>query len=288
MGAVYIARLTGWNGHKIRKVCGLSTYVISDIHGCYEEFLRMLEDINFSDTDSLILAGDFIDRGRHSYEMLKWIEHCPENVHLIRGNHEEEFASYIDLMLRLDKKEGLGTDYCSHKETAALYSSVKYFLKNAGLAGSYFDLYGTINSLVNDAGVTLEDLCRWVEIIRRMPYYRELAVGDRACVVVHAGYAGKLENVESSFPSLEEFYLYAREDSLRLGGKPHGMVVAGHTPTIAKGAFAYNRGKVFRYYDKETDCIFYDIDCGCVFCSKNPDAGLACIRLEDEKIFYIR
>lgn len=265
----------------------MSNYVISDIHGCYEEFLKMLEKINFSDTDSLILAGDYIDRGRNSYEMLKWIEHCPENVRLIKGNHEEEFASCIDLMVRLDEKEGLGTDYCSHEETAVLYSSVKYFLKNEGLAGSYFDLYGTINSLVNDSGVTLQDLCRWVEIICRMPYYRELTVGDRACVVVHAGYTEKLKNVESSFSSLEDFYLYAREESLRLGGKPHGMVIAGHTPTVAKGAFAYNRGKVFRYYDEETDCIFYDIDCGCVFRRKNPDAGLACIRLEDEKIFYV-
>ena len=143
------------------------------------------------------MAGDSIDRGRHSYEMLKWIEHRPANVWLIRGNHEEEFASCIDLMLRLDEKEGLGTDYCSHKETAVLYSFVKYFLKNEGLAGSYFDLYGTINSLVNDSGIALEDLCRWVGIIREMPYYRELTVGDRTCIVVHAGYAEKIHFVHT-------------------------------------------------------------------------------------------
>lgn len=28
-------------------------YVMSDIHGCYDEFIRMLELINFSDEDEL-------------------------------------------------------------------------------------------------------------------------------------------------------------------------------------------------------------------------------------------
>ena len=51
--------------------------------------------------------------------------------------------------------------------------------------------------------------------------------------------------------------------------------------------FAYNDGNVFRFYDKKKDCIFYDIDCGCVFRNRQVNAKLACIRLEDEKIFYI-
>lgn len=28
-------------------------YVMSDIHGCYDEYMRMLELINFSDEDEL-------------------------------------------------------------------------------------------------------------------------------------------------------------------------------------------------------------------------------------------
>ncbi|WP_276948806.1 metallophosphoesterase [Acetatifactor muris] len=68
----------------------MSTYVISDIHGCCNEFLSMLEKIRFSESDNLILAGDYIDRGKQSYEMLKWLEQCLPNVLLLRGNHEEE------------------------------------------------------------------------------------------------------------------------------------------------------------------------------------------------------
>ena len=104
---------------------------MSDIHGCYDEYSRMLDKIHFSEKDRLYLAGDYIDRGKDSPAMLRWPEKRPSNVFPIKGNHD-----------------------------------------------------------------------------------------------------------------------------------------------------------VFRYYDREKDCIFYDIDCGCVYCEVEPSATLACIRLEDEEIFY--
>lgn len=266
----------------------MSNYVISDIHGCYEDFLAMLDKINFSDADCLIMAGDYIDRGRHSYEMLRWIENCPSNVRLVRGNHEEEFAAYVDLMLQINEKEKLESDFAKNEDAAALYDSVKYFLKNRNLpADLYFDIYGTINDLLKYSAVTLDLLKTWAEMVRRMPYYYEINIGEKKCVVVHAGFAERLEDISSGFSSLEDFYLYARAESCQLGGKRHGIIVAGHTPTILNEEFAYNKGRAFRYYDEVKDCVFYDIDCGCVFRGQEPDARLACIRLEDEEIFYV-
>lgn len=265
----------------------MSTYVISDIHGCYNEFLSMLEKIRFSGSDNLILAGDYIDRGKQSYEMLRWIEQCPQNVLLLRGNHEEEFASNIDLMRSVDRIEGLDTDFSSHMDTAALYGSVKYLLRQKKLPAMYFDLYSTIGMLLGQNHVTMYDLCRWAEEIRRMPYYWEAEIADRNYIVVHAGYADSLEGTGGRFGSLEQFFLYAREESLQSGGAAHSAIIAGHTPTIVKESFAYNAGNVFRYYDAGKDCVFYDIDCGCVFRDRNLEAKLACIRLEDEKIFYV-
>lgn len=264
----------------------MSSYVMSDIHGCYNDFLSMLEKISFSDADQLIMAGDYIDRGKQSYEMLKWIEQCPPNVLLLRGNHEE-FSAYVDLMLLLDRREELKTDFASNADTAALYESVKYFIRRGTRFAFYFDLYGTIDFLLEQNHITLYDLCRWAAIIRKMPYYHRLTLGNRTYIIVHAGYFEKAENVGTHFDSPEQFYLYAREESCQLGGVPHGTIIAGHTPTIAKDSFAYNDGDVFRYYDKEKDCIFYDIDCGCAFRNRHADAKLSCIRLEDEKIFYI-
>jgi serine/threonine protein phosphatase 1 len=44
---------------------------------------------------------------------------------------------------------------------------------------------------------------------------------------------------------------------------------------------------VYRFYDEDMDCVFYDIDCGCAMRKKRQNGKLACIRLEDEKIFYV-
>lgn len=264
----------------------MGTYVIGDVHGCYDEFQAMLGKIGFADRDRLIMTGDYIDRGRKSFEMLKWMERCPPNVCLIRGNHEEEFLLNIELMALLDKKEELGSDFSSNKDTMSLYETVKYFLKDRGNDISFFDFYGTIGELLACHGVTMEDLRRWANIIRKMPYYYKCLARDRPCIAVHGGYAENEEAALQTRSSLKEYYLYARSDSLS-GGREHGMIVAGHTPTVIEGEFCFNRGNVYRYYDREKDCIFYNIDCGCAMRMKHPDAKLACIRLEDEKIFYL-
>ena len=76
----------------------MNTYVMSDIHGCYDEFQQMLEKIHFSDRDLLICAGDYIDRGTKNYEMMSWISNAPEHVVFVRGNHDEEFLTNIRIM----------------------------------------------------------------------------------------------------------------------------------------------------------------------------------------------
>ena len=270
----------------------MSTYVMSDIHGCYDDLRTMLEVIGFSASeagDRLIIAGDCIDRGAKTYEMLKWMERCPPNVLLLRGNHEEEFIKYVELMLMLDRDEELDSDFSSAEDAAILYDSVKYFISSKKLSFLDFDIYGTIKNLLEDHNVTLDDLCRWADIFRKMPYYEKINVNGRTCVAVHAGYSEEPENIGEKFSEIEEFYLYAREEGFRLGGIPHGMIISGHTPTttIAMNMDACSSGNVFRYYDDKKDCIFYDIDCGRVFRRRFPEAKLACIRLEDEKIFYV-
>lgn len=37
-------------------------YVISDIHGCYDKYIKMLEKIRFSSEDTLYVLGDVLDR----------------------------------------------------------------------------------------------------------------------------------------------------------------------------------------------------------------------------------
>lgn len=49
----------------------------------------------------------------------------------------------------------------------------------------------------------------------------------------------------------------------------------------------FNDGDIYKSYDEELDCTFYDIDCGCSARGKRDGAKLACIRLDDEKIYYV-
>lgn len=69
-------------------------YVISDVHGEYELFVKLLEEIGFSPSDELFICGDIIDKGHSSVRLLRLIASMRENVHAILGNHELEFLKY--------------------------------------------------------------------------------------------------------------------------------------------------------------------------------------------------
>lgn len=69
-------------------------YVISDIHGHYDEFVEMLKKIDFKDEDVLYVLGDCIDKGPKSIDTLLYcLEH--ENIHMCLGNHEFMMYQYI-------------------------------------------------------------------------------------------------------------------------------------------------------------------------------------------------
>ena len=50
------------------------TFVVGDVHGCFDEFLSLLDKAQFKKkSHRLILVGDVISRGPHSFKMLNWI-----------------------------------------------------------------------------------------------------------------------------------------------------------------------------------------------------------------------
>lgn len=62
-------------------------YVMSDIHGRYDKFLKMIDKINLKETDELYILGDVIDRGPQPLDILDYIRQH-SNIHLLMGNHE--------------------------------------------------------------------------------------------------------------------------------------------------------------------------------------------------------
>ena len=65
----------------------MSTYIISDVHGCYDQYQELLRKLNFSVEDELFLLGDALDRGPEPIKVLLDIM-GRENATLIMGNHD--------------------------------------------------------------------------------------------------------------------------------------------------------------------------------------------------------
>lgn len=255
----------------------MATYVISDIHGCYDEFVSILEKIQPGEEDELILAGDYIDRGNQNLEMLRWIEEPPANVTLIKGNHDVEFVESIKIMDTI--AERIETDPDDPEDMKVLYYAM---LQIKGMKEAYFDYYGTIRQLI-DRDVTLSDFDKWRDCISNMSLYVKRTINGKEHIIVHAGYKETGDKNEA-----EEFFLYARGREVCLeGGIRDGVIIAGHTPTVDKESFPYNAGKVFVFHNEEKNCTIYDIDCGCAYRERSPEGCLACIRLEDHEVVYI-
>ena len=73
----------------------MSTYAISDLHGQYEIFEKLLEIIDFSDEDYMYVLGDAIDRGPNGVKILQKIKDAP-NMDLLIGNHEFMMLNAVD------------------------------------------------------------------------------------------------------------------------------------------------------------------------------------------------
>lgn len=79
---------------------GHRTLIITDLHGCLEECVKLLEKMSFDEEkDTLINLGDTIDRGPLIYETFLYLrglkERMGERCILIRGNHEQMMLDAI-------------------------------------------------------------------------------------------------------------------------------------------------------------------------------------------------
>lgn len=75
-----------------------SIYVVGDIHGCYNELDKFLNNYesDLSSSKKLIFTGDFTDRGPENLKVLNKLIELSElnNVYFIEGNHEMSLREY--------------------------------------------------------------------------------------------------------------------------------------------------------------------------------------------------
>ncbi len=148
-------------------------YVMSDIHGCYDEYIRMLELINFSDEDELYILGDIFDRGNKPLEILDHVL-GNKNIHLLKGNHEKMFEeAYESGDMSLWYYNGGGTTDVEIVNKSEGYEEMLYkYIKKLPFvkvvdkfilvhAGLYFP--NNCNELTIEEFINIqeEDICLW-------------------------------------------------------------------------------------------------------------------------------
>lgn len=202
-------------------------FVMSDIHGQYDLFLKMLGKIDLKREDLLVIMGDICDRGEKSYEIymkcMKMIK-LGYNLKFILGNHE-------DMLL-----EDLENDYPIRYETEySVFRNSKYFKKK-----SIKDWHEE-NFLVE-----IEWLVKWLED-------SPLVIFGNENIFVHAGLdlqtALAEQERETVLWTREEFWLMENVELEEYRGK---NIYFGHTPNI--------NGRISQKTDKISG-----IDCGAFF-----------------------
>lgn len=202
-------------------------FVISDLHGQYDLFLKLLEKINLKREDLLVIMGDICDRGEKSYEIymkcMKMMK-LGYNLKFILGNHE-------DMLL-----EDLENDYPLRYETEfSIYRNSKYFNKKSMEEWYEENFFKEIKWLV-----------KW---LKNCP----LIISGNESIFVHAGLdlQAKLEKQERETVlwTREEFWIDEESVFEEYRSK---NIYFGHTPNI--------NGRISEKTDK-----IWDIDCGAFF-----------------------
>jgi serine/threonine protein phosphatase 1 len=83
------------------------TIAIGDIHGCFYQFKELVENkLQLTNTDTLVLLGDYIDRGTDSKKVIDYIlslQNKDFNLIPLMGNHEKMLLNAFDNTQNLSK-----------------------------------------------------------------------------------------------------------------------------------------------------------------------------------------
>ena len=233
----------------------MSIYVMSDIHGCYDEFMQMLNLISFSDYDELWIIGDVCDRGPKNMKLLQTII-SSKNMHIIMGNHDAWLLKYSQYMIdckRDFRAQRADDDY------------LRWTLRNGGL-------------ITSDQFMDLDyHECYDIKLyLENCPYYKELTVHGKKFLLVHAGLSEEYMKPSTVIASVPHDILIWEKIGLDANPFNDTTMIVGHTPTFRYGD--EYRGKIAIGKNKQ----IYHIDCGCVF-----GKSLGCLRLDDLQEFYV-
>lgn len=227
-------------------------YAVSDLHGSFDKFKRLLRDIRFSDNDVMYVVGDILDYGDESIELLCDLS-MRYNVIPIVGDHDYRA---LKLLCALDKM--LRGESAPDPEVLAEMTA---WIQDGGQ--KTMEGFKALDDDMKE-GV--------IEYLEDMSLYEEVEVKGRKYLLVHAGIA----DFDADTPLddyMPEDFIHECADVERqlIDGV---TLVVGHRPTYEiEGA---QKGKI--YHGEGAIAI----DCGAAF-----GEPLGCICLDNGKEYYI-
>lgn len=161
----------------------MKLYAISDVHGCFAEFKKTVEELNIIEqlknkTAKLILLGDYIDGGINSFKTLEYIynlqnEFGNENVIALKGNHEQWFLDFLSkeefVWLEGDKGFLTTESFLTEEQSADLRKKL--------VTNDSFEICDFIIDTINE---NHKELINW---LKNLPLYYE----TNTQIFVHAG-----------------------------------------------------------------------------------------------------
>lgn len=231
-------------------------YVMSDLHGCYEKYVRMLEILKLNKHDLLYILGDVIDRGSWGISILMDMMK-QDNIIPILGNHE--YMAY-QVLRRLDT-DVTKKDFHRRLMDTNNLPAYHLWMMNGG--------HATLQEFLK---LDYQKRKQILEYIGSFDLFEELEIDDRFFILVHGGFTG--------FECKKDLYDYSIDDLVWarcLYTKqyfPDKYLVTGHTPT-----FMIDEQYDGRIYQKHHHIA---IDCGAVY-GKN----LGCICLDNMEEYYV-
>lgn len=229
-------------------------YVISDLHGCYEKYLQMLEKIAFSSNDSLYILGDVVDRGDDGIKILQDMMKR-RNVIPIMGNHERMALNILQKIYNELEYEG--------KTTATISSSkeCKIWFAHGG--------YPTYHAFSLLRPKQQRDLLEYVE-----SFYLEydIVVDGKQFYLAHSALKTPLNKKMSEIIPIDK-YIWERMDYSKQYFQDK-CFVSGHSPTFFIDEKC--KGRIYKNHNHVA------IDCGVVYGEK-----LGCICLNNMNEYYV-
>lgn len=210
---------------------------ISDIHGCYDAWMKLLTKVNYDPAcDLLILGGDYCDRGLQNIEVIEEAIRLQKqhNIIALLGNHDQMI---LDACFRDDPEYRAEWATCGGLKTVENY------------VGSTFAQYGWDEVSL---GLAIESIHH--HYVDHLNFLQSLLIQYETSkhFFVHAG----LDPILGKNTPTDQ-KLWIREPFLSSANPLQKTIVFGHTPT-------------YRIHpDKSSDIWFGDrkigIDGGCAY-----------------------